>query len=60
MVYEVGFPDGQIKNYAANVIAENILTQFDNDGFSMTMLDAMVDWKKDKSVIYKMDKYLIT
>eukprot|EP00957_Ditylum_brightwellii_P143478 10930806-Ditylum_brightwellii.AAC.1 len=24
IVYEVGFPDGQVKDYAANIIAENI------------------------------------
>jgi hypothetical protein len=26
MIYEVEFPDGQVKEYAANVIAENMLT----------------------------------
>ena len=29
MVYEVEFPDGMIKEYAANVIAQNILSQVD-------------------------------
>ena len=26
MIYEVEFPDGQLKEYAANVIAENMLS----------------------------------
>jgi hypothetical protein len=31
MISEVEFPDGQIKKYAANIIAENMLTQVDSD-----------------------------
>ena len=31
IIYEVEFPDGQVKDYAANVIAENMLTQVDSD-----------------------------
>jgi hypothetical protein len=38
MIYEVEFPDGQIKEYAANIIAENMLTQVDSDGHSTTMM----------------------
>jgi hypothetical protein len=30
MTYEVEFPDGQLKEYAANVSAENMLTQVDS------------------------------
>ena len=61
VVYEVEFPDGQVKEYSANIIAENILTQVDSDGYSMTMLDAIVDYRKDDSKAVPMeDKYLIT
>eukprot|EP00957_Ditylum_brightwellii_P111114 8472707-Ditylum_brightwellii.AAC.1 len=28
-IYEVEFPDGEVKEYAANVIAKNMLTQVD-------------------------------
>ena len=31
VVYDVEFPDGQVKEYAANVIAENMLTQVDDE-----------------------------
>ena len=31
-VYEVEFPDGQVMEYAANVIAENLYSQVDQDG----------------------------
>ena len=61
IVYEVDFPYGELKEYAANVIAENMLSQVDEEGFSLTMMEAIVDFKKDESVaIPKDDKYLIT
>jgi hypothetical protein len=61
MIYEVEFPDGQSKAYAANVFAENMLTQVDSDGFSRTMMEAIVDYLKDEAVaVPKTDKYLTT
>jgi hypothetical protein len=61
MIYEVEFPDGQSKAYAANVIAENMLTQVDSDGFSRTLMEAIVDYRKDEAVaVPKTDKYLTT
>lgn len=33
MMYEVEFLDGLVREYAANVIAENMITQVDQDGF---------------------------
>jgi hypothetical protein len=50
MIYEVEFPDGQLKEYAANVIVENVLTQVDSDGYSLTMMEAITDYQKDDTV----------
>ena len=36
IIYDVKFHDGQVKEYAANVIAETMLTQVDSDGMSTT------------------------
>jgi hypothetical protein len=33
IVYDVEFPDGEVKEYAANIIAENLLSQVDSEGF---------------------------
>ena len=33
LLYDVEFPDGQVKEYSANLIAENILTRVDHNGF---------------------------
>ena len=43
IIYDVEFPDGQVKEYAANIIAENMLTQVDSDGMSTTLMEAIVD-----------------
>jgi hypothetical protein len=55
------FPDGQIKEYAANIIAENMLTQVDSDGYSITMMDGIIDYRKDDAVaVAKSDNYVVT
>ena len=60
-IYEVEFPDGQVKDYAANIIAENMLTQVDSDGFALTMMDGIIDYERDNAVaIPKSDAYVVT
>ena len=41
------FPDGQVKEYAANIIAGNMLTQVESDGMSPTLMEAVVDHRRD-------------
>ena len=61
VLYDVEFPDGQVREYAANVIAENMLTQVDSEGFPFTMMKGIVDYKMDPAVaVPKDEKYLIT
>jgi hypothetical protein len=60
MVYEVDFPDGQVKEYAANVIAEDMLTQVDAEGYALTFLKAIIDHKRDKSAASKEDQCVFT
>jgi hypothetical protein len=43
IVYDVEFPDGTIREYSANLIAENMLTQVDSDGYSLTLMEGIVD-----------------
>ena len=43
IIYDVEFPDGQVKEYSSNLIADNIISQVDNDGFSKSLLKAIVD-----------------
>jgi hypothetical protein len=44
-VYEVEFEDGQVKEYAANAIAEAIYSQCDAEGWRYTLLDSIIDHK---------------
>ena len=61
MVYEVNFPDGYVKEYAANIIAKNMLTQVDSDGFTTTMMEGIVDYNKDEATaVSKADMYVVT
>ena len=60
MVYDVEFSNGIVKEYAANVIAENIYSQVDPEGYSTTILDLIMDYKRDGNATDKADKYIFT
>ena len=61
ITYDVEFSDGQIKEYGANIIAENMLTQVDLDGYSLSLMDSIIDHKRDLSQAIPMeDKYITT
>ena len=61
IMYEVELADGRIKEYGANIIAENMLTQVNSDGFSLSLMEGMFDYKHDDSVaIPKTDRYITT
>jgi len=61
IVYEIEFTDGTIREYSANIIAENLLNQVDDDGFSTTMLKAIVDYQRDDAVaVPQSEGYVIT
>ena len=61
ITYDVEFPDGTVKEYSANVIAENMLSQVDDDGFALTMMEGIIDHKMDTAVaVPKYDKYIVT
>ena len=61
IVYEIELADGQVREYSANVIAENILTQVNSDGYSTTLLKAIVYYKSDPATaVQKGDQYIVT
>ena len=53
IVYNVEFPDGAVREYSANVIAENMYAQVDTDGFAHSILDGIVDYVKDDTAVTK-------
>ena len=60
IIYEVECPDGTIKKYSANIIAENMLTQVNSDGFTMTMMDDIIDHQKDAAMTVSKDDMYVT
>ena len=61
IVYDVEFPDGTIREYSANLIAENMLTQVDSDGYSLSLMEGIVDYRKDEAgAVSKDDGYVVT
>jgi hypothetical protein len=60
MIYDVEFPDGVTKQYAANIIAENILYQVDSNGRHSQILDAIVSYKKSKAALSKDNAFVVT
>ena len=49
ITYNMEFSDGQVKEYGTNIIAKNMLTQVDSDGYSLSLMDSIVDHHKDPS-----------
>ena len=61
MIYEVDFPNGDVKEYSSNIIAENMLTKFISYGYPLTMMKGILDYKRDDAVaITERDMYVIT
>ena len=50
IMYEIELADGRIKEYGVNIIAENMLTQVDSNGFSLTLMEGIIDYKHDCSI----------
>jgi hypothetical protein len=49
--YECVLEDGTIERYSANIIAENLYSQCDDEGHSFVLLSEIIDHKKDASAI---------
>ena len=61
ITYNVEFADGQVNEYSANIIAENMLTQVDSDRYSLSLMDSIIDHQRDPSqAILIEDKYIST
>ena len=61
ITYNVEFSNGQVKKYGANIIAKNMLTQVDSDGYSLSLMDSIIDHHMDPSQAVPIeDKYITT
>ena len=60
LVYDVEFSDGSVKQYAANVIVENVLNQVNSKGRSSCQLDGIISHRRNRKAVSKKDAFLIT
>ena len=60
ILYDVEFPDGAVKQYDANGIADIMYNQVDYDGHTSGILDFIVDYYKDDNYIPIYEKYVTT
>ena len=60
LVYDVEFPDGAVKQYAANVIAENLLTQVDSNGYHSHEMERILLHDKMDNALSSKDAYITT
>ena len=51
ILYDVEFSDGQIRQYAANTIAENMYSQVDEEGYSNTRIESIIDNKRTSDAV---------
>lgn len=59
-IYEVMFGDGSQQQFAANVIAENMWAEVDDEGYHHQLVDCIIDHKSDASAITKDDSFYTT
>jgi len=50
-VYEVQFPDGHMEEFAANVIAESLYSQIDDEGNQYLIMQEIPNHHKDGSAL---------
>ena len=58
--YDVEFLDGTVEILTANIIAENLLAQVDEEGHRQLLLDKIIDFRKDSSAVPKGNETIVT
>jgi hypothetical protein len=59
-VYEVEFDSGETEAYSANIIAENLYAQTDDEGYTHYSLSEIVEHRKDSTAIEQGDDAFVT
>ena len=58
--YEVEYLDGYTETLSANIIAENLLAQVDEEGHRQMMIDEIIDHRSDDTAVKKEHGYFTT
>jgi hypothetical protein len=57
--YEVQFEDGAVDRYSANIIAENIYSRVDDEGFDRLVLEEIIDHRSNEDAVAKKDGFIV-
>ena len=57
LMHDIEFPNGDVINYAANIIAVNLLAQVDPEGFHTNVLEEILYHKRDGTAVPMSGKY---
>jgi Reverse transcriptase (RNA-dependent DNA polymerase) len=57
-MYVVSFPDDREAEYAANIIAENMLSMCDAEGNQYVLMKHIIDHRKENSAVHEKDSYI--
>ena len=57
--YDVEFEDGDVTEFTANIIAENMYAQCDAEGNQYVLLDKIVDYRKDGHTLKAQDQMIV-
>ena len=60
IIYDMEFTDGSLKEYEANVLAENISSSLDKDGHRQQTLNGIINHLRDGKAITVDKKYVVT
>ena len=60
LMYDIAFPNGDLRKYSANIIAVNLLAQVDPEGYHTNFLEAIQDHKWDGTAVPMSGKYFKT
>jgi len=58
-LYKVEFPNGEVTEYTANIIAESMIAQTDSNGNDIKLLEEIVDHKSDGNAVKDADRYFM-
>ena len=56
LTYDVTFPDGAVKEYAASLLAENMVNQIDKDSFEYNLLECILNHEKTRGALSSEDE----
>jgi hypothetical protein len=59
-LYQVQFPEGQVEEYSANVIAQNLYSQLDSEGHRFVLLEDIIDYEKNEDAVPYENRFIIS